>query len=1135
MITKDNLSSVLDLLEFIKCKENGVYYQEYENGASITVDFANSKIIYNPLDINFKEGEFPSKDKEADGFVIHRNTTLNFYANENFVCLVCMHFLLKKGYEPKHIVFEPAFKVGRNNKPSYGDILVFDKDYKPLVLIENKTYGSEFSKEWNLMQKNGGQLFSYLGPLINECGFCENLILFTADFSSSEIIYKSNIITLKDNEDYIKTLESPKTFKNAQGKYFDVWNETYSKAFSTKGIFEDEIIAYTIGKEKYSINDLKVLSYNEIQEFKFSFETILRYHAITDFEHTFYILVDLFLCKITDELNNPDNLQFTYKGISLDTPMDYCNRLLKLYQDGKKEVFSIDVINKTEDDISDIFENTNRVKNGLYHEIIKLFNEIKFYNIKKFNFINVENREDFELNFNILIEITSLIQDINLSKSDTNHFFGDLFEKLLNKNVHQTEGQFFTPLPIVNFIINSLPCFPKTEKFKVLDYACGAGHFLTEFFKHYDFANLYGIEKNQNLSQVAKIATILNGCQNAKIVFKDALSVIDVNDFRYKGFDNETFDCIIANPPYSVKGFLDILEEKDRNQFSLINFVDEKSYNSNDNIEYFFIELAALLLKINGLCAIIVPSSILDNGDNLSIKVRDFIFENFNILSIVELNSRTFGSTGKNTIILFLQRVKKNVIGLLDSYKNKKEINQYTTSKFIVEYCMKQNYDLEEYNEFIQNNKLGNLLKETVVFQGYKEKFSPLVITNSLQKKWFIESNYYLPKEKINSNGNKSRFREYLNSSDYKKNKDLEGEKQFVEYAQKIEIDKLQTFVRIADNEISLLKSPPEKINGKSNKDNVIKFLGYDWSSRKGNEGISYITETSKDESELDNSIENIQTPLFNPKDENDKSKFAYSLRFHNQVQAKGKFDCKSEQPCLSTDFNELLEVVKISDLIDFEKTDFDKKILIEGIHKNVIYSKYEIKVLGKACNILIGGTPSRKNPAFFNGNNLWVSIGEMIGQEITDTKEKISELGVKNSNVKLIPKGTTLLSFKLSIGKTAIAGKDLYTNEAIAGLCPKNNKEIRNLYLYYLFNSKVINLQNVGNKAFGKTLNSKYLREEVKIPIPPIPIQDIVIEKCEKIKKENEKYRISLEEYTQKLQDVFYTLEIIIKEDNKV
>ena len=134
------------------------------------------------------------------------------------------------------------------------------------------------------------------------------------------------------------------------------------------------------------------------------------------------------------------------------------------------------------------------------------------------------------MNFQILIKIAALIQDINLSSSETNHFFGDLFEGLLSKNVHQTEGQFFTPLPIVNFIIKSMPEFPNSDNVKVLDYACGAGHFLTEFVKHYPKAKIYGIEKSQTLSQVAKIATIINGSKDSRIIFKDALSYINTTE-----------------------------------------------------------------------------------------------------------------------------------------------------------------------------------------------------------------------------------------------------------------------------------------------------------------------------------------------------------------------------------------------------------------------------------------------------------------------------------------------------------------------------------------------------------------------------------------------------------------------------
>ena len=129
-----------------------------------------------------------------------------------------------------------------------------------------------------------------------------------------------------------------------------------------------------------------------------------------------------------------------------------------------------------------------------------------------------------------------------------------------------------------------------------------------------------------------------------------------------------------------------------------------------------------------------------------------------------------------------------------------------------------------------------------------------------------------------------------------------------------------------------------------------------------------------------------------------------------------------------------------------------------------------------------------------------------MKGGIITDTKEKITDEAVKQSNVKLIPKGTTLLSFKLSIGKTAIAGANLYTNEAIAGLIPKDDKTLDS-YLYQLFTAKLIDLENIGFKAFGKSLNSAFLRDDVKIPRPPVSIQAQIVAECEGVDVERAKY----------------------------
>lgn len=968
MITINELRKVLESIGFNEKEDK--FTNTYLSGTSIEVDFKEKKITYSPVDEDFKEGLFPTKDKQAKGFVIHRNTTLNFSANENFVCLICVHFLLKKGYEAKHIVFEPAFKVGHVNKPSYGDILVFDKEYNPLVLIENKTYGTEFSKEWNLMQKDGGQLFSYLGPLVNEMGLCENLALFAADFDDINIISKSHIITLKDNEKHIAELDNPKTFEDAKGKYFEVWSETYGKSFETKGLFEDDIAPYTIGKLKYTLSDLKGLSHAEIKPIYHEFATILRNNAITDFEHSFYILIDLFLCKITDEINNSDDLQFYYKGVTRDTPKEYCNRLLKLYQQGKKQLFDIDVVNKEEDDIKQIFEDTNRsITNGLFMGIKELFEEIKFYNIKKFNFIDVENKEEFDLNFQILIKIAALIQDINLTNSDTNHFFGDLFEGLLSKNVHQTEGQFFTPLPIVNFIINSLPEFPNTENIKVLDYACGAGHFLTEFIKKYPKSKIYGIEKSQTLSQVAKIATIINGSKDSHIIFKDALSYLNTSEARFVSFDKESFDCIIANPPYSVKGFLDTLDERDRRQFGLTKDVDEKTYANNNSIECFFIERAKFYLRTNGIMGIILPSSLLSN-DGIYTKTREMLFANFNILSIAVMNSRTFGSTGTNTIILFAQKVGKNAEGLLNTFIAKKDYKQYLSWEEIDNYIEKQKYNKEEFITFMQDNILGENLLNHEIFKDYRDNFKSFSISKQLQKEWFKKSRLYKTDLKEKSKEYKYLFTCFLDSDEYAEFEQEEYERQFIIDVKKIEYDKLITFIHTNSNIVAMLQSPPDKLNGKTNKKNIVEFLGYDWSNRKGDEGIKYIIDhKTEDIEEIDgdidaevvaaiNSIRYIKTPLYNPENPNDTSKFSYGIRKHI-TESCNKFSFGSKTNGVKADFNaeipKLFSYRPLSDMIDFSHAVFSKKIDIKENKTIDITSKWPIVKLGEIADIKKG------------------------------------------------------------------------------------------------------------------------------------------------------------------------------------
>jgi hypothetical protein len=297
--------------------------------------------------------------------------------------------------------------------------------------------------------------------------------------------------------------------------------------------------------------------------------------------------------------------------------------------------------------------------------------------------------------------------------------------------------------------------------------------------------------------------------------------------------------------------------------------------------------------------------------------------------------------------------------------------------------------------------------------------------------------------------------------------------------------------------------------------------LGYDWSNRKGDEGIKYLTsnvletETSDDDDDKDteivqaiNSIKYIETPLYNPGDDNDVTKFSYALRKHI-IDSCSKFSFGTEknncERLFAGEMDSLLQFARLTDLVDFGKTTFNLSVrtFVGEKREKILYKEgVEVKKLYQVADVRIGGTPSRNNYAYFEGNNLWVSIAEMNGTTITDTKEKLSDEGVHDSNVKLIPKGTTLLSFKLSIGKTAIAGADLYTNEAIAGLIPKDDS-VSDEYLFQLFSSRIIDLENVDYKAFGKSLNSTYLKEQVMIPLPSKTIQQKIVAECQKIDAE--------------------------------
>jgi len=142
---------------------------------------------------------------------------------------------------------------------------------------------------------------------------------------------------------------------------------------------------------------------------------------------------------------------------------------------------------------------------------------------------------------------------------------------------------------------------------------------------------------------------------------------------------------------------------------------------------------------------------------------------------------------------------------------------------------------------------------------------------------------------------------------------------------------------------------------------------------------------------------------------------------------------------------------------------------------------------LSKLLDISIGRTPSRNESSYWGKGHRWVSIRDLNSKVVTETKEQITDRAVTDARCKIVKKGTLLFSFKLTIGKMAFAGCDLFTNEAIAAFAIKDEKELHPEFLYYALQSATYGGSN--QAVMGKTLNSKSLAE-IEIPVPPIDDQ---------------------------------------------
>lgn len=188
---------------------------------------------------------------------------------------------------------------------------------------------------------------------------------------------------------------------------------------------------------------------------------------------------------------------------------------------------------------------------------------------------------------------------------------------------------------------------------------------------------------------------------------------------------------------------------------------------------------------------------------------------------------------------------------------------------------------------------------------------------------------------------------------------------------------------------------------------------------------------------------------------------------------------------------------------------------------------------LNELCEINIGKTPSRSNSDYWGIGNKWLSISDLKSKYVSEAKEEITDLAVEEAKMRLVPKNTVVMSFKLSIGKLAILEEDMYTNEAIANFRIKNKGLITPEYLYYAL--KTLNFDNSTDRAvMGATLNKSKLND-IKIPYCKIDIQKKIVEVLDKAQSLIDKKKEQIELLDELVKSRFVEMFGDINKNNKI
>lgn len=706
------------------------------------------------------------------------------------------------------------------------------------------------------------------------------------------------------------------------------------------------------------------------------------------------------------------------------------------------------------------------------------------------------------------IELVEKLASADFSKIEPD-ILGQAYEDTIqrfSKDKGSQLGQFFTPPSVKKIVIDLVDVQVNEDGSteSIYDPAMGTGGFLISMIRdlakkartkeidlNYELlrnGNLTGREIDPDTFQLAVSNLIINSKNNFKLELGD--SMCGSKDYLSK-INTKEYDVIIANPPFGLKKDYDI-RRKNAYEYSDENgqIFDETFLFKQSSSTPMFIQLMIKSLKINGRCGVVLPAGEdLSSASVVDIAFRKYLLKTCDLQQVIYLPKGAFKpyTSIKTCIFYFVKKQMTNEDIPLSQYATQKisfyeydtkMVNKKHLSDKSIQKLSEKNYslDIDTYREevrFFDNLskdiqvktlgevcefKNGHAFKSTDFQTKNSTNFGVLKIT-SIQ-------NGYVQEDKIT---------DYVDKNDKLQSFEVKYDDILIALTGatvgKMGINKLDKITYLNQRVCKVVCS--NKLN---------KMYFYYWYMYFDiiSEVLSLSNGSAQDNIST-KTLEKIKIPI---------PPLEMQQHIVDEIESQTELHKKSTQT-----------LKDMYQLYEREKIFYMKRNL----------KHCEVKTLREVCTYEIGGTPLRSNSTFWNdGTNIWVSVSELNNNIIIDSKEKITNEGIKNSSVKLFPIGTVLFSFKLSIGKTAIAGVPLYTNEAITGINSKDTNYLLNKYIYYYLSNTDYSINATGLIGNG-SLNKKSIGE-IKIPIPPLEKQIAFVNYCEtylaKIEelKENEK-----------------------------